>query len=124
MEQTEKAKRHRKNSSLTMRLLPALRAQLEAWARESGRSLAEEATHRIALSSVIGSELQDIHELKQVTEESLKALLVRRGWGKVIDPRYGGAVFVPPGQHALPQSGFIDVEEVAEAVAKALAKRV
>ena len=38
----------------------------------------------------------------------------RRGWGKVVDPHYGGPIYIPPNQHALPRSQFVDLEAEAQ----------
>jgi hypothetical protein len=96
----------------------------------------------MSLGFALESELTDIEQIKKTTDDAIKATMQRRHWGKVIDPRYGGPVWIPPGQHPLPRSGFIDpgqldvpappalppaIEEALErvvekAVAKALAR--
>src|SRR5262249_46596117 len=52
-------------------------------------------------------------DIRKETDDTLMAVMVRRGWGKILDPRYGGAVYIPPGQvSGIPESGFLSPEEV------------
>jgi hypothetical protein len=102
----------RKTRSLTIRVLDALRQKLEEAAQASGRSVSEEAAYRMMLSFQLASELRDHSEIVKSVDAELQGIMVRRGWGKIIDPRYGGAVFIPPG-HNIPQSGFITPQEAA-----------
>jgi hypothetical protein len=136
-----KAPSERKRNNLTIRVLDRLRDRLEAAAHASGRSVSEEAAHRMTVSFALETELKDVAEIRQETDDTIKAVMHRRHWGKVVDPRYGGPVWIPPGQlPLLPRSGFIDppntpappaiapeleaaLERVVErAVAKALAR--
>jgi predicted transcriptional regulator len=103
----------RKNRSLTIRVLDALRERLEQAAEASGRSVSEEAAYRMTLGFMLETELKDLAEIRKDTDDALRVDLVRRGWGKTWDPRYNGAVFTPPGQlTGIPQSGFRSPEEV------------
>jgi hypothetical protein len=60
------------------------------------------------LSFNLEGELTDYGKIRKSNDDTIRAIMTNRGWGKVVDPRYGGPVFIPPGQHALPPSGFID----------------
>jgi len=99
----------RKRNSVTIRVLDDFRRKVEEAAEASKRSLSEEIAYRVNLSFAIGSELQDIADIKKATDAELKTIMRRRGWGKVLDHRYGGEVWIPPGQHALPQSHWVDL---------------
>jgi hypothetical protein len=121
----------RKSRSMTIRVLDRLREKLEEAARASGRSVSEEAAHRMMLSFALETELRDHADIRKETDDTLMAVMVRRGWGKIVDPRYGGAVYIPPGQVAgIPQSGFLSPEQVkletekAEAELDAIERRI
>ena len=98
----------RKRNNLTIRVLDELRERLETAAEKSQRSVSEEAAYRMMLSFNLEGELKDYGEIRKSNDDTIRTIMTRRGWGKVVDPRYGGAVFIPPGQHALQPSGFID----------------
>jgi hypothetical protein len=107
----------RKNRSLTIRVLDSLWDRLEIEAGKSKRSLSEEAAYRMTVGFLLGNELKDfreIHEqLANETNDTVKAVMHRLGWGKVTTPT--GAVYIPPGEHTLPRSGFVDAAEIAAA---------
>jgi hypothetical protein len=103
----------RKNTSITIRVLDALRARLEQAAQASGRSVSEEAAYRMTLGFELETQLRDHSEIVKVVDTELQGIMVRRGWGKMIDARYNGPVFIPPGQiTGLPQSGFLSPEQI------------
>jgi len=113
----------RKNSTLTIRLLDHLRGRLEAEAKASGRSVSEQAAHLMSLALLLGNELDALKALADTQkniDDNIKAAMHRRGWGKVVDPNYGGAIYIPPGQHALPRSGFMDPAEIEKKVEQAV----
>jgi hypothetical protein len=112
----------RKNSTLTIRLLDDLRERLEEEAKASGRSVSETAAHLMTLALMLGSELKSYEDIQKDTDDAIKSAMHRRGWGKVVDPNYGGAVYIPPGQHALPRSGFIDPKTIEQTVEQAVEK--
>jgi hypothetical protein len=114
----------KKNSTLTIRMLDDLRLRLEAEAEASGRSVSETAAHLMSLALMLNNELKAYEDIQKNVDDSIKAAMQRRGWGKVIDPRYGGAVYIPPGQHTLPSSGFMDPEQIEKAVEKTVEKAV
>lgn len=98
----------RKRNNITFRVRDDLREKLGRISEATGRTISEEIAHRISLTFVLDDANKDALSLRAETDENMKAVMHRRGWGKVVDPRYGGPVYVPPGQHALPQSGFVD----------------
>jgi hypothetical protein len=114
----------RKNSTLTIRLLDDLRLRLEAEAEASGRSVSEQAAYLMNLALMLNKELKAYEDLQKDVDDSIKSAMFRRGWGKVVDPRYGGPVYIPPGQHALPRSGFIDPDQIEKAVEKSVEQAV
>ena len=114
----------RKTATLTVRLLADLRKRLEDEADASGRSVSEQAAYLMRLALMLNSELKAYEDLQKDVDESIKSAMYRRGWGKVVDPRYGGPVYIPPGQHALPSSGFIDPAEIEKTVQETVEKVV
>jgi hypothetical protein len=113
----------RKRNNLTIRVLDQLRERLEKAAQASGRSVSEEAAYRMTLGFVLETELKDHAEIRKDTDDALKAAMVRRGWSKIVDPRYGGSVYIPPGQvSGIPQSGFLTPEQVKIETEKAEAE--
>jgi len=103
----------RKRHSLTIRVLDELRLKLEEAAEKSQRSVSEEAAHRMRLAFNLESELTDYRDIQKSNDDTIKNIMVQRGWGKVVDVRYGGPVFIPPGQiQGLPTSGFKDPAEL------------
>jgi hypothetical protein len=103
--------------NLTVRSTPERHAALKAAAATSGRSVSEEVEARLERlaqwEGLFKSEQAMIARLGQETDDSIVAAMHRRQWGKVVDPRYGGPVYIRPGQHALPSSGFVDLETEA-----------
>jgi hypothetical protein len=110
----------RKRNNLTIRVLDKLRQRLETAAEKSQRSVSEEAAYRMTLSFMLDSELKDLKEIKKATDDQLQAIMRERGWGTLIDGRYGGRIFTRPGQLSLPRSGFIGPDQ-AEMPAPTLA---
>jgi hypothetical protein len=107
----------RKNRSLTIRVLDELWERLEIEAERSGRSMSEEAAYRMFVGFLLGNELKGFSEIRtdlaKNTDDAIKAAMHRRGWGKIITPT--GTVFIPPGEHTLPRSGFVDAAQIASA---------
>jgi hypothetical protein len=117
----------RKNRSLTIRVLDELWQRLEAEAEKSGRSMSEEAAYRMVVGFLLGNELKAFSEIQKDlaknTDDAIKAAMYRRAWGKIITPT--GTVYIPPGEHTLPRSGFVDAAEMAKAeVEKAIATQL
>jgi len=117
----------RKNRSLTIRVLDELWDRLEAETKKSGRSMSEEMAYRAMIGFLLGNELKSFQEiskdLAKNADDAIKAAMFKRGWGKVITP--SGTVFIPPGEHTLPRSGFVDAAEMAKAeVEKAIATQL
>ena len=108
MKQAQKRKRggqpkpaaQRKRNNLTIRVLDQLRERLEIAARVSGRSMSEEAAHRMMLGFTLENELTDYAKIKEANDELLATLAVKRGWATLVDVRYGGFILVPHGQMA------------------------
>jgi hypothetical protein len=101
----------RKRNNLTIRVLDELRKRLEAAAEKSQRSVSEEAANRMTLSFMLDSELKDLKEIRKATDDQLEAIMRERGWGTLIDERYGGRIFTRPGQLALPRSEFTSPDQ-------------
>jgi hypothetical protein len=121
----------RKNRSLTIRVLDELWQRLEAEAEKSGRSMSEEAAYRMLVGFLLGNELKAFSEIQKDlaknADDSIKAAMHRRGWGKVITKTgtKTTTVFIPPGEHTLPRSGFVDAAEIAAIeVEKAIATQL
>ena len=102
----------RKRNNLTIRVLDHLRDRLETAARDSKRSLSEEAAHRMTLGFNLKDELQDYAKIREANDETLAQLAEKRGWAKILDFQYGGWIFIPPGQVA---------QKINELMEKALA---
>jgi hypothetical protein len=90
----------RKRNNLTIRVLDGLRKRLEEAAQKSKRSVSEEAAHRMMLSFNLGDELMDSTKIREANDEALADLAKKRGWAEIIDIRYGGPIYIPPGQVA------------------------
>jgi hypothetical protein len=111
--------------AMSFRVTPALRAALEEASSQNGRSMTTELERRLEQSfewerafrsreHLLAEHKAKIAELDAGNAE---AMLPRLGYRKVVDPRYGGHVWVPPGQLPFPdhlKSGFIDPEKVHE----------
>jgi hypothetical protein len=114
-----KPEAERKRNSVTIRVLDSFRERIEAEAAKSQRSVSEEIAYRVQMSYVFGPEVESAQKTQRLlakeTDDTIKAAMHRQGWGKVVDPRYGGAVYIPPGQHPLLKSGFISEAEAAAA---------
>jgi len=90
----------RKRNNLTIRVLDDLRERLEKAAKKAQRSVSEEAARRMMLGFSLQDELTDYAKLREANDEALADLAVKRGWAKIIDLRYGGNIYIPPGQVA------------------------
>lgn len=106
----------RRRPNLTIRVNADLYAQLQQAAGASGRSLSEEVERRLeraaewerVFESVDAFKAKFAADRKELEYGDAEAALYRRNYGKVIDPRYGGHVWVPPGRHSLPQAEWVD----------------
>ena len=112
-----KPESERKRNSVTIRVLDSFRQRIEAEAARSGRSVSEEIAYRVQMSYVFGPDIESAQKTQRLlakeADDTIKAAMHRQGWSKVVDPRYGGPVFIPPGQLPLPKSGFVSQAEAA-----------
>jgi hypothetical protein len=112
---------------MTIRVLDQLWERLEVEAKKSGRSMSEEMAYRATVGFLLGNELKAFQEIQKDlaknTDDAIKAAMYRRAWGKIITPT--GTVYIPPGEHNVPRSGFLDAAEMAKAeVEKAIAEKL
>jgi hypothetical protein len=110
------AKTARRRPNLTIRITEKMYGDLQAAAEVSGRSLSEEVEQRLERAAAWERVFESVEKFKAAFKADTKQLeygdteaaLVRRGYGKVIDPQYGGHIWIPPERHQLPRSGFLD----------------
>jgi hypothetical protein len=122
-----KPPRERKNRSMTIRVLDELWERLEVEAKKSGRSMSEELAYRATIGFLLGNELKTFQEIQKdlakTTDNAIKVAMFKRRWGKIVTAT--GTVYIPPGEHTLPQSGFVDAAEITAAeVEKAIATQL
>lgn len=106
----------RRRPNLTIRVGAALYAQLQQAAATHGRSLSEEVERRLeraaewerVFDSVDAFKAKFAADQKELEYGDSEAALYRRNYGKVIDLRYGGHVWVPPDRHSFPRNEWID----------------
>jgi hypothetical protein len=111
--------------SLGLKVTAETKRRIDSAARATGLTQSQEAERRIELSYHYERVLKSLDEASALIAElnrgNAEKALDRLGWGKVLDPRYGGFVYVPPGRD-FPMPGFPDPREIAQAVVAALAK--
>jgi hypothetical protein len=86
--------------------------RLDKAAEASGLSLSQEAERRIedsfhyerALGSLDAIEAR----VQEIARANTESALRRAGWATVLDPNYGGDIWLPPGRHNFPEGGWID----------------
>lgn len=107
--------------SLGLKVTADIKRRLDGAARASGRTQSQEAEHRIELSYQYERALGDLEEARKKLVDDLKQLektfaaarqdsteraLKRSGWEKFLAPEFGGNVWLPPGRHDFPKSGW------------------
>lgn len=101
--------------SLSFRVTPELRDDLEAAASSKGRSLTSEVLSRLERSFAWEAAHRDVQtmlaeskaRIAEIESGNLEAVMRQRGWKPVV----GSPYWLPPG--AVPQSGFVEMKEPA-----------
>lgn len=101
----------------TVRFTPERHADLKAAADSNRRSISEEVEARIErlthMLKMFNDERGMLTLLGKETDDAIEAAMHKRKWGEVLDFRYGGPIFMRPGQVALLQSHWVNLEAEA-----------
>ena len=103
--------------SLGLKVTADIKRRIDSAARASGRTQSQEAEHRIELSyhyeAVLGELEQAKKRVHEIALDNIETALRRAGFEKFLDLRYGGHVWLEPGRHDFPKSGWIDPNDNA-----------
>jgi len=83
--------------------------RLYEWAKKNQRSTSEEMMQRVRATFAEPRLYEDAKALEQGNVEKAIDVLLAKGWIRAHDPRYGGAVLLPPGSS--PPGSFIPAEQ-------------
>lgn len=97
-----------------VRFSPERHRELKEAAEGRRRSVSEEVEARIEELASYKEALVTAARITDIARQSLEAALREADWSSLIDPRYGGRVWIPAGQFPLPKSGFIEAKEAVE----------
>jgi DNA-directed RNA polymerase subunit L len=106
----------RKRPNLTIRLTAELYGEIQKAADRAGRSLSEEVERRLETAAEWHAVFESVAAFKaryeadrvELERGNTEAVLPRRGYMKVLDPRYGGHAWVPPGQQIISDHQIIN----------------
>ena len=105
------------------RVPQSLHRQIKEAAKKSGRTMSDELAYRTRMSfaweATLGEyeqarkRLMDMYErdrktFAEATQADTERELERLGWAKILDLRRSGHVWLPPGRHDFPKSGWRD----------------
>ena len=108
------------------RVPESLHRQIKEATKKSGRSMSDELAYRAAMSfqweAALGEfeqaekRLAELHEqtrktFAEATQYNVERELERLGWAKFTDVRYRGHVWLEPGRHDFPKSGWRSVDD-------------
>ncbi len=98
--------------SLGLKVTAEIKRRLDSAARASGRTQSQEAERRIEMSynyeRVLGEFDAALAQLGQMKEGRTEQVLRDLGWRSVLDLRWGGRIWLPPGRLQAEQTRWVD----------------
>jgi hypothetical protein len=89
-----------------------IKRQLDKAAKDSGLSQSQEAERRIEMSynyeRVLGEHQAALAKLGQMRLGETEKVLRDLGWGSVVEPRWGGRIWLRPGRLQTEQTRWVD----------------
>jgi hypothetical protein len=89
-----------------------IKRQLDKAAKDSGLSQSQEVERRIGMSynyeRVLGEHQAALAKLGQMRLGETEKVLRDLGWQQILDPRWGGHIWLPPGRLEVQKTGWVD----------------
>lgn len=100
-----------KRVSLGLKVTAEIKRRLDSAARASGRTQSQEAERRIEMSytyeNAIGALDAAIAKLGEMKQGNTEQVLRGLGWNSIVDLRFGGPVWLPPGRLQVEQTRWV-----------------
>ena len=107
--------RGEKRISLGLKVTAEVKRRIDSAARATGRTQSQEAERRIEMSYTYERAIGELDSaraaLGEISQANAEQVLERLGWNSIVDLRYGGAVWLPPGRLEIEQTRWVDPDD-------------